>query len=76
VDGGHETLNNGELPVSSVPKGPLNQTYVVVDDLGERSQTVGGTRGVGDDLVLGLVSLEVNTTDEPICQSSSRLSRE
>ena len=46
-------------------------THVVVDDLGERSQTVGGTRGVGDDLVLGLVSLEVNTTDEPVCQWSS-----
>jgi hypothetical protein len=51
----------------------LNHTYVVVDDLGEGSQTVGGTRGVGDDLVLGLVGLEVNTTDEPVYQLCARV---
>lgn len=49
MDGGHETLNDGVL---------------VVDDLGEGSETVGGARGVGDDLVLGLVGLKVDTADE------------
>lgn len=49
VDGGHETLNDAK---------------VVVDDLGKGSETVGGARGVGDDLVLGLVSLEVDTADK------------
>jgi hypothetical protein len=47
-------------------------THVVVDDLGEGSQTVGGARGVGDDLVLGLVGLEVNTADEPVDQLNVR----
>lgn len=46
VDGGHETLDDGEL---------------VVDDLGKRSQAVGGARGVGDDLDVGLVGLLVDT---------------
>lgn len=49
VDSGHETLN---------------QTPVVVDDLGKGSETVGGARGVGDDLVFRLVSIEIDTTDE------------
>lgn len=49
VDGGHEALNNGE---------------VVVDDLGERCQAVGGARGVGDDVDVGLVGLLVDTHDE------------
>lgn len=48
VDGGHETLNDTEL---------------VVDDLGERSQAVGGTGGIGDDLDLGVVGLLVDTHD-------------
>jgi hypothetical protein len=49
VDGGHQTLNDGEL---------------VVDDLGERSQAVGCARGVGEHLdVLG-VGLVVDTHDE------------
>lgn len=46
VDGGHETLNDGEL---------------VVDDLGEGSQAVGGARGVGDDGGLAVVALLVDT---------------
>jgi hypothetical protein len=58
---------------SAYSKARLSCTYVVVDDLGERSQTVGGARGVGDDLVLGLVGIEVNTTDEPGHQSTSRV---
>ena len=49
MDGGHETLND---------------TEVVVDDLGERSQAVGGARGVGEDVdILGVV-LVVDTHDE------------
>ena len=35
-----------------------------MDDLGEGGQAVGGARGVGDDLVLGLVGLEVDTAHE------------
>jgi len=50
VDSGHETLND---------------TEVVVDNLGEGSKAVGGARGVRDDLVLGLVLVEVDTADEP-----------
>ncbi len=46
VDGGHETLNDAE---------------VVVDDLGEGSQAVGGARGVGDDGGLAVVGLIVDT---------------
>lgn len=49
VDGGHETLNDAVL---------------VVDDLGERSQAVGGARGVGEDLNVGLVAVLVDTHDE------------
>lgn len=64
MDGGHETLNDGELFVSFFLRLQYIKTYVVVDDLGEGSQTVGGARGVGDDLVLGLVGLEVDTADE------------
>lgn len=46
VDGGHETLNDAEL---------------VVDNLGEGSQAVGGARGVGDDSGLAVVGLLVDT---------------
>ena len=46
VDGGHETLDNGE---------------VVVDDLGEGSQAVGGARSVGDDVGGAVVALVVDT---------------
>lgn len=49
VDGGHETLNNSEL---------------IVDDLGEGSKAVGGARGVGENVdVLG-VRLVVDTHNE------------
>ncbi|KAL8409443.1 hypothetical protein RB594_007758 [Gaeumannomyces avenae] len=46
VDGGHETLDDGEL---------------VVDDLGQGSQAVGGARGVGDDVGAAVVRLLVDT---------------
>lgn len=46
VDGGHETLDDGEL---------------VVDDLGEGSKAVGGARGVGDDIGAAVVGLLVDT---------------
>lgn len=49
VDGGHETLNDGVL---------------VVDDLGEGSKAVGGARGVGEDVDVGLVFLLVDAHDE------------
>ena len=49
VDSGHETLNNAKL---------------VVDDFGERRQTVGGARGVGDDLHGRVVLVQVDTTDK------------
>lgn len=48
VDGGHETLDNGEL---------------VVDDLGEGRKAVGGARGVGDDGRLAVVRLLVDAHD-------------
>jgi hypothetical protein len=49
MDSGHQTFSDAE---------------VVVDDLGERGQAVGGTRGVGDDGVLGLVRIQIDTTNE------------
>lgn len=48
VDSGHETLNDAEL---------------VVDDLGEGSQAVGGARSVGDDVGRAVVLLVVDTDD-------------
>lgn len=49
VNGGHETFLHPE---------------VVVDDLGERGQAVGGARGVGDDGDVGCVGFVVDTHDE------------
>lgn len=49
VDGGHKTLLDAE---------------VVVDDLGKRSQAVGGAGCVGDDLDVTLVVLVVDTNNE------------
>lgn len=49
VDGSHETLDD---------------TVLVVHDLGEGSQAVGGTRGVGKDVDVGLVVGVVDTHDE------------
>jgi len=46
VDGGHETLDDSEL---------------VVNDLGKRSKAVGRARGIGDDLDIRLVGLLVDT---------------
>lgn len=42
----------------------FNDTILVVDDLCERSKTVGGARSVGDDIVFGFVSIKVHTTDK------------
>jgi len=49
VDSGHQALDDTEL---------------VVDDLGERGQAVGCAGSVGDDGVLGVICLQVDTTDE------------
>jgi len=49
VDGGHQALDDTEL---------------VMDDLGERCQAVGCARSVGDDGVLGVICVQVDTTDE------------
>ena len=49
MHGGHETLDNAEL---------------VVDDLGERSQAVGGAGGVGDNGHAGIVLVQVDAADE------------
>lgn len=46
VNGGHQTLSKAEL---------------VVDDLSKGGQAVGGAAGVGDDLVVGLVAVDVDT---------------
>jgi len=42
----------------------LDDLEVVVDHLGERCQAVGGARGIGDDLVARIVSIQVHTDDE------------
>ena len=49
VHGGHEALDNAE---------------VVVDDLGDGGQAVGGAGGVGDELHVGGVLVEVDAADE------------
>ena len=49
VDGGHQTLDD---------------TVLVVDDLGERGQAVGCAGSVGDDGVLGVVSIQVDAANE------------
>lgn len=49
MDGGHETLNDGEL---------------VVDDLGKGSQAVGGAGGVGNDVGGAIVLVLVDAHDE------------
>ena len=49
VDGGHETLND---------------TVLVVDDLGKGSKAVGGARGVGENVDVGLVGGVVDAHDE------------
>jgi hypothetical protein len=59
VNSGHKTFNDLEL---------------IVNNLGKRSKAVGGARGVGDDLVLGLVGIQVDTNNEH--RSISRRSRD
>lgn len=49
VDGGHETLNN---------------TEVIVDDLGQWGKAVGGARSVGEDVDVWGVLVLVDTNDE------------
>ena len=49
MHGGHQTLDD---------------TVVVIDDLGERGQAVGCAGCVRDDSVLGVVCLQIDTTDE------------
>ena len=49
MDGGHQTLDDTEF---------------VVDNLGKRGQAVGCAGSVGDDGVLGIVLLQVDTTNE------------
>jgi len=49
MDGGHQALDN---------------TVLVIDDLGERGQAVGRAGCIGDDSVLGVVCLQVDTTNE------------
>ena len=51
-DGGHKTLFDAE---------------VVIDHLSERRKTVGRAGCVGDNSVFGVVSIEVDTTDEHGC---------
>lgn len=36
-----------------------------MDDLGKGSETIGGARSVGHDLVLRLVGIKVDTADKP-----------
>jgi hypothetical protein len=73
VDGGHESLNDCEQGSKTVSLHVARKrqdewegrtSEVVVEDLGEGSKAVGGARSVGDDLVLGLVLLKVDTADE------------
>lgn len=52
VNGGHQTLDDSVL---------------VVQDLDQRSQTVGGARSVGDNVHVRLVRVQVDTTDEHGC---------
>ncbi len=45
--------------------GQQNDTYVVVNDFSKGCKTVGGARSVRDDFILGLVSVKVDTANEP-----------
>lgn len=42
----------------------LNNAKVVMDDLSKGGKAVGGTRSVRDDRVLGIIGIEVDTTDK------------
>lgn len=52
VNGAHEAFDDAKF---------------VVDDLGERGEAVGGTGGVGDDSVLGVICIKVDTTYKHGC---------
>ena len=43
---------------------PLNNSKVIVDDLGQRSKAVGGTGGIGNDLHARLISILVDSHDK------------
>jgi hypothetical protein len=49
VNGSHQTLNDSK---------------VVVDNFGERSQAIGGARSVGDDGVFRIIFIQVDSTNE------------
>lgn len=49
VDSGHQTLDNTEL---------------VVDNLGKRGKAVGGARSVGNNVVFAVILVEIDTADE------------
>lgn len=49
MDGGHQALDDTEF---------------VIDDLGERGQAIGRAGCIGDDSVLGVICLQVHTTNE------------
>jgi len=42
----------------------LDDTEVVIDDLGERGQAIGRAGCIGDDSVLGVVCVQVDATNE------------
>jgi len=67
VDSGHEAFDDGELHAESIQlvMWDKNKTDVVVHDLCERCEAVGRAGGIGDDLVFGLVGVEVDAANEP-----------
>lgn len=52
MDGGHETFND---------------TKLVIDDFCEGCKAVGRARGVGDNVILWVISIKVDTADEHGC---------
>lgn len=50
----------------------LDDFKVIVNNFGERSQTVGCARGIGDDFVAWIVRIQVHTNDEHGCVSRWR----
>ncbi len=63
-------INKSVPTTTTICKG--HATHFVVQDLDKRSQTVGSARSVGNDLVLWLVSVEVDTTNEPRSEGNWR----
>ena len=58
-----DSLLSGSSRVDSGHQ-PLDDTEIVVDDLGERSQAIGRAGRIRDDSVLGVVCLQVDATNE------------